>query len=228
MAAKKAKPKKVPAPAAAPHRTLAWVAVKGLVAAALVAAVVAGIAWVGNRAGEQVSQRSRYTVRVADISCDAPPGKDRLTFLTEVRYKADLPETVQSVDPALKEKLTAAFARHPWVAAVNGVSVGAGGGVRVDLRFRVPVLAVKVASESEPRAVDKSAVLLPAVPDRGSLALLTTPVLPPTRQEGEVWDDSTVRRAAELAELYRPRTIEKTEKGWKLVRADGKAVVVSY
>src|SRR5947207_2076948 len=110
MAAKKAKPKKAPAPATRPHRTLAWVAVKGLIAAALVAA----------------------------------------------------------------------------------------------------------------------AVRLPAVPDRGSLPLLATPVLPPTRHEGEVWDNPTVRRAAELAELYRPRRIEKTEKGWRLTQADGRAVVVSY
>ena len=228
MAAKKPKPKKASTPAAAPYRALARVAAKGLLAAGLVAAVVAGIAWVGDRAGEQVSGRSRYTVRVADIACDAPPGKDRATFLTEVRYKADLPETVQAVDPTLKDKLTAAFARHPWVAQVTGVTVGAHGGVRVDLRFRTPVLAVTVAGESEPRAVDKAGVLLPAVPDRGSLALLTTPVRPPTKQEGEVWDDPTVRRAAELTELYRPRRIEKTDKGWRLTQADGKAVVVSY
>lgn len=228
MAAKKAKPKKAPAPATTPHRTLAWVAVKGLLAAGLVAAVVAGIAWVGNRAGEQVAQRSRYTVRVADIACETPPGKDRVTFLTEVRYKGDLPETVQAVDPGLKEKLTAAFARHPWVADVMAVTVRADGGVRVDLRFRAPVLAVTVAGETEPRAVDKAGILLPAVPDRGTLALLTTPVLPPTRHEGESWDDPTVRRAAELAELYRPRRIEKTDKGWRLTQADGRAVVVSY
>lgn len=228
MAARKAKPKKAPARGPSPHRTLAWVAVKGLLAAGLVAAALAGIAWLGNRAGEQVVGRGRYTVRVADISCNTPPGKDRVTFLTEVRYKAGLPESIQAVDPALQEKLSAAFARHPWVAAVRGVTVGPDGSVHVELGFRTPVLAVVVAGEAEPRAVDKAGVLLPAAPDRGTLPRLTTPVLPPTRPEGEPWDDPTVRRAAELAELYRPRLVEKTDKGWRLTHADGRAVVVSY
>jgi hypothetical protein len=132
------------------------------------------------------------------------------------------------VDPALKDKLTAAFVRHPWVAQVTGVTVGADGGVRVDLRFRTPVLAVTVAGEPEPRAVDKAAILLPAAPDRATLTLLATPVLPPTKHEGERWDDPTVRRAAELAELYRPRRIEKSDKGWRLTQTDGRTLVVSY
>src|SRR5690242_11918224 len=103
---------------------LAGVAVKGLLALGLVAGVVYGVAWLGGAAGERVADRDRYAVRVADISCDAPPGKDRAAFLTEVRYLADLPETVQAVDPKLPDRLAAAFARHPWVAEVVGVKVG--------------------------------------------------------------------------------------------------------
>jgi hypothetical protein len=225
MAAKRARSRKDAT--SAPPLALAGVAVKGLIALGLVAGVVYGVAWLGGAAGERVADRGRYAVRVADIACDAPPGKDRAAFLTEVRYLADLPETVQAVDPKLPEQLTAAFARHPWVAEVAGVTVGPDGGVRVDLRFRVPVLAVRVRGEPEPRTVDRSGVLLPpggpAPP-----AELTTPVPPPARAAGQVWDDPTVKRAAELAAEYKPRRVEKTAKGWRLTLETGKVLLVSW
>ncbi len=134
---------------------------------ALAVGIVYAVAWLGSRAGERVADRDRYAVRVADIACDAPPGTDRAAFLSEVRYLSGLPEAVQAVDPGLSDKLSAAFLKHPWVAEVAGVRVDADGTVRVDLRFRVPVLAVAVRGESEPRAVDRSGVLLPSVPNAG-------------------------------------------------------------
>ncbi len=210
----------------APPLALVGVAVKGLIALGLVAAVVYGVAWLGGAAGERVAGRDRYTVRVADIACGAPPGKDRAAFLTEVRYLADLPETVQAVDPKLPEQLTAAFARHPWVDEVVGVAVGPDGGVRVDLRFRAPVLAVRVRGEPEPRAVDRSGVLLPA--GAAAPAELANPVPPPARPAGQVWDDPTVKRAAELAAEYKPRRVEKTAKGWRLTLDTGKVLLVSW
>ena len=134
------------------------------------------VAWLGGRAGERVVGRDRYAVRVADVVCDAPPGKDRPTFLTEVRYLANLPETVQAVDPKLPEQLAVAFARHPWVAEVVGVTVEADSTVRVGLRFRVPVLAVRVIGDSELRTVDRHGVLLPSGAT-GPLTELANPVL---------------------------------------------------
>jgi hypothetical protein len=207
--------------------TLLGIAVKGLLALALVGGVVYAVAWLGGRAGERVAGRDRYAVRVADIACDAPPGKDRATFLTEVRYLAGLPETVRAVDPTLPEQLTPAFARHPWVAEVVGVTVEADATVRVGLRFRVPVLAVRVIGDSEVRTVDRSGVLLPPGAP-GPMAELANAVLPPKRPAGEVWDDPTVRRAAELAAEHRPRRIEKTAREWRLTLDPGKVLLVSW
>lgn len=229
MAVKKTKPKRDRKPGESrPPWALAGVVVKGLFALGLVVAAVAGIAWVGDRAGEQVSDRSRYTIRVADIRCDAPPGTDRASFLTEVRYLANLPETVQVVDPALRGTLFQAFARHPWVADVVAVAVEADGTVSVQLKFRTPVLAVRVSGETDPRVVAKSGVLLPPSAPATGLPLLVTKVLPPTRPAGEVWPDPTVTRAAELAELHKPNQIEKTDKGWRLTRDTGPPLVVSW
>jgi hypothetical protein len=46
-----------------------------------------------------------------------------------------------------------------------------------------------------------------------------------------VWDDPTVKRAAELAETHRAQRltrIEKTDKGWRLVRKAGPALIVGW
>jgi hypothetical protein len=207
--------------------TLVGIAVKGLLALGLVGGVVYAVAWLGGRAGERVAGRDRYAVRIADIACDAPPGKDRPTFLTEVRYLAGLPETVQAVDPKLPEQLTAAFARHPWVAEVVGVTVEADSTVRVDLRFRVPVLIVRAFGDSEVRLVDRGGVLLPPGAPRPPTELANA-VLPPRRPAGEVWNDPTVTRAAELATEYKPRRIEKTAREWRLTLDSGKVLLVSW
>lgn len=229
MAAKKAKPKRDRKPGeSAPRWALAGVVAKGLFALGLVVAAVAGIAWLGNRAGEQVADRPRYTARVADIRCEAPPGTDRAAFLTEVRYLANLPETMQVVDPALRDTLSKAFARHPWVAEVAEVAVEADGTVSVGLKFRTAVLAVRVSGEAEPRVVTKAGVLLPPTAPATGLPLLVNGVLPPTRPAGEVWPDPIVTRAAELAELHKPKHIEKTDKGWRLTRDTGPPLIVSW
>jgi len=229
MAGKKAKAKNPPQPAPGPNRwVLAWVATKVLFALAFVVGTVAAIAWIGGVAGERVSGNERYSVRVAEIHCDAPSGTDRSTFLTEVRYLADLPETVQNVDPELAKKLSLAFARHPWVQSVNGVRVEPNGAIHVDLTFRTPVLAVTVIGEKDLRVVDKTAVLLPAGASSANLPLLVVPVLPPQKSAGEVWDDPTVKRAAELAEAHKPKRIEKTDKGWRLIRDNGPPLLVGW
>ncbi len=232
MAGKRGKAKKAPLPlppAPRPSRwVLARVAAKVLLALGFVVAVIAAIVWLGGAAGDRISGNQRYAVRVAEIHCDAPPGTDRTTFLTEVRYLADLPETVQIVDAELANKLSAAFARHPWVLAVNRVRAEPNGAIHVDLTFRVPVLAVTVIGENDPRVVDKSAVLLPAGASSANLPLLAVPVLPPQKSAGHVWDDPTVKRAAELAESYKPKRIEKTDKGWRLIRDTGPPLIVGW
>ena len=220
--------RKAPAGAPSDRLQLAWIAAKALVALGIVAAVVAGVALLGRRAGEQVAGRDRYAVKVSDIACDPPPGRDRVTFLAEVRYLANLPETVQAVDPKLKETLAAAFARHPWVVGVTGVDVTPDATIRVGLRFRTPVLAVRVAGDPEPRLVDATGVLLPPGADPAGLPVLTPAVAPPKTPAGDVWADPTVTRAAELADLHKPVQVEKSSKGWRLTKPDGKVLVVSW
>jgi hypothetical protein len=206
---------------------LGWIGAKAILTLVLLFGLVGGLVWLGGRAGQSVAGQSRYTVPFTDIRCDAPPGTDRTTFLGEVRYLSNLPTTVQSVDPNLAATLTATFARHPWVAAVTGVTAAPDGSVSVGLTFRQPVLVVTV--QGIPRLVDGTGVLLPQAPTPAGTSALVGDQLPPTTPTGTVWADPTVKRAAELAVAYKPAAIQRQPGGgWRLVMADGKVFAVSY
>lgn len=202
-----------PPPAGRP----AWrTAAAALLTLAAVGGLVWGIARLGDEARRGIGPRDRYAVRFADIDCNPPPGRDRESFLAEVRYVSDFPETFQSLDPELTPRLTAAFTAHPWVAAVENVSVDPAGKIAVKLRHRTPFLAVKLTDGSV-RAVDASGAVLPREASTGGLPVLTTPV---------TGADPAVKRAVELVETHHPRQLEKTAQGWRLTLPDGKTLVV--
>ena len=230
MAAKKGKAKESAKPRGADTLKLLAVIAKGLLALVVIGLTVWGIVWLGQQAGVRVADEPRYTVPFAQINCTSPAGTDRLAFLTEVRYLAGLPDTLQTVEPGLAERLNQAFRKHPWVSTVEKVKIAPDATIQVELTFRTPVLRVRTTVEAEVRAVDRDGVLLPVSAPTDPLPELVNPVLAPTRPAGEVWDDPTIRRAAELVELYKPQKptlIEKTSKGWRLTLAGGRVVVVS-
>lgn len=233
MAGKRAKPKpgKPPTEGGPGGLTVVATLLKSALAVGLVASVVATVVWLGGQAGQQVADNPRYAVRFADIQCDAPPGSDRTAFLAEVRPLGPFPESVQAVDAELSAKLAAGFAKHPWVEGVAGVAVTADRGVRVGLVFRTPALAVRVIGEPDARVVDRGTVLLPATATIDGLPVLSTPVFPPETPAGKVWDDPTVRRAVELAVMYRDQKlarVKRIDKGWRLTTAAGKVLTVGW
>lgn len=214
----KRKPPPKPAPSASPQ--VAAVVLKALLAVALVGLLIGGLGYLGGLAGESVSGRDRYAVRVADIQVELPPFLERSAFLTEVRYLNDLPETVQATDPKLADLLRPAFARHPWVADVPAVTVSPERVVRVELVFRSPALAVQLRDEPSLRAVDSAGVLLPVAAPTDGLPVLANPQ--PPVPAGQPFPTPDVKRAAELVATYPTRTIERTATGWRLTAPDGK------
>ena len=205
-----------------------WTGVKAFLAMAIVMAVILAVVKLGNQAGRQVAESPRYAVEVTDIDCDAPPKKDRFTFLMEVRMLAKLPETVQSVDPDLTAKLTEAFSMHPSVAEVTSVETPNDGTIHVGLRFREAVLRVALTSQPEPFLVDATGVLLLGNHDREGLPLFeTNAVKPPIPLAGDRWDNPLVQRAIELAKTYQPVLIDKGPRGWRLTKADGRVLDVN-
>jgi hypothetical protein len=113
-------------------RRLAQV-VLGLAAVAL---VIGGVVAVGNIARDALGPHDRYLLPFADIECLVPPGRDRAEFLGEVQYNGKFPDRVNILDPALSERLRAAFAAHPRVTKVGKISVLSPRRVQVELMFR--------------------------------------------------------------------------------------------
>lgn len=193
----------------------------------VVAGLVWGVKWLGDSARRGIGERDRYAVRFADIECDAPPGLPRPPFLSEVRFLSGFPATVQSIDPDLKPKLAAAFAKHPWVAAVEDTSVEADGAVRVRLKFRIPALVIQL-EKGGTRLLDATGILLPAGADSNGVPRLETPVSPRPVSNGSQWPDATVERALELVGTHHPQSLRKTERGWELAMGDGQLLKVDH
>ena len=217
-----------PAPRPGTAGPLLGITVKVAFASSLIVGVVYGIARLGESAGRQVAPRDRYTVAFTDLHVEPPPGLDRVTFLSEAQHLGHAAPTLQAVDSNLAATLAAVFTKHPWVAEFVGVSVSPEAAVAVTLKYRVPVLAVTVVGD-EARAVDRGANLLPPLPPPSSdLPRLLTARPAPTTAAGEPWPDEVVRRATDLALTYKPRTIEKTAKNWRLTQPDGRVLIVGY
>lgn len=191
----------------------------------LAVGLLLGLSQLGNEARRRIGPHDRYQVRFADIECNTPPGTTRDTFLAEVRYVGNFPETFNLMSEADLGQLRAAFAMHPWVAAVEAVDVEAPARVRVRLQFRAPALTVRVEGGGS-RLVDAAGVLLPVAEPPKELPELMTPVPPPQSGAGQVWANETVRRALELAASYPVRRLDRLAKGWRLTQQDGKTLMV--
>src|SRR5262249_45926022 len=144
----------------------------------------------------------------------APPGLEREAFLGEVRYLGEFSESVPLLDDAMPARLSAAFARHPWVERVDKIDVGPGRRLGVRLTFRTPVLGV-IQNDRVVRAVDSSGILLPRGAGTLLLPHISTSIAP--AGPGKPWGDPRVESAAAVAALLRPHQerLELTDFRWQ-------------
>jgi hypothetical protein len=162
----------------------------------LAAAVLAG-----GLALQALRGQPRYQIRFSDIDCTPPPGVSREQFLDDVQYLAGLPDSACVLDESLPGRLSAAFAKYPWVERVDGVDVAAPRKVRVRLTYRTAVL--RVPDHGGMSAVDALGVRLPDAAAAESLPLLAGDIKP-AGQEGRPWGDARVAAAARTAGLLGP------------------------
>jgi hypothetical protein len=144
---------------------------------------------------EQLRQSGGPSIAFTDIECEPPPGLDRQELLMEARYLAELPLRISLLDPDANETIVRGLSAHPWVAEVRRVEQLPPGRVRVQLTYRVAVLAV----ERPALAVDRLGVLLPQTARRDALPVLCCSVAPPAGGPGHLWGDRTVTGAAAVA-----------------------------
>ena len=163
----------------------------------LVAGFLACLIWLGGWALTQIRDQPRYQVALSDIDCDVPEGMEKQAFLGEVQYLSQLQPDLNVLDDDLRDRLTHAFARHPWVEKVDEVEITPPRTVTVRLRFRTPVLAVPW--DGEMRAVDGDGVLLPKTAPTRGLPVYDGVPQRPRGPAGTHWGDTDLERAARKA-----------------------------
>ena len=166
--------------------------------------LLSGVLALGALALRSLHNQPRYQIVFGDIECTPPPGLTREVFLEEVQMLASFPDSVCELDDGLPARLSAAFAKHPWVERVQGVEVTAAKRVRVRLTYRTAVLRVRAKGDDKARAVDRFGVRLPDAAVDPSLPLLVGEVERPTGREGRPWGDDRVEAAARTAAFIAP------------------------
>jgi hypothetical protein len=156
-----------------------------------------------------LSGRGEYQLTWSDLQVPHAGPWVPEDLLEQVRVQAGLPETLSVLDESLLEQIATAFSAHPWIAAVVSASKEAEGGVKIDLRYREPVLMVHTSRGTYP--VDQEGVLLPPSDFSASDVDLFPRVdgvqTTPRGPAGQPWGDSAVIGAARLAAiLLQPRS----------------------
>jgi hypothetical protein len=177
-----------------------------LVALTVVAilAVAAGQAWQQYGASEAHSEA--YLVGLAQIDVNPPPPWVHGDVKREAIRLGSL-EQLSLLDRNATQRVSQAFALHPWVSDVRRVSKHFPASVEVNVVYRKPVAIVEVEYGGEPGLlpIDRSATLLR--PEDFSTAQVKA--LPriyvgrtfPVGSVGATWGDDRVAAAALVAEL---------------------------
>ncbi len=168
--------------------------IAGLVVAA---AVPAALIFLGTWGREQIRDQAKYMARFSDIVCTPPPGLPRGVFLDEVQYLSRVPDRMSVLDDSLSQRLSAAFAMHPWVEKVDSVTVEPPHRIGVCLVFRRPALAVPTAEGLI--GVDRHGVRLPKHAPTVGLPIFEGTAPPPQGPAGTKWGDVEVERRAAQA-----------------------------
>jgi hypothetical protein len=191
-----------------------WI-VQGLTPILCGLALLLGVIGLGRAARASLHDRASYSLAFSDIDCQPPEGMSRDAFLSEVRSHTCQPATLHLLDEDLIARLHRAFAIHPWVDSVRRVNIGRRPktGVRLDLVYRQPVLAVPLSAEDRSgkrnaesgwRMVDRQGILLPGTVVQAHLPVLTVPVAAPAGPPGSRWGDSRIAAVAKTTAFLKP------------------------
>ncbi|MGL4419311.1 MAG: hypothetical protein ACRCZF_01480 [Gemmataceae bacterium] len=228
--AKKREKAKPPVPQTPPApKTAPWFGgmARAVVAILLLTLGIGAVVGLGQLLGPKVADDPRYAIPFSNIQCEAPPNTPREVFLSEVRALGGFSEHVATVEPKLLDSLPAAFRRHPWVEEVLSVDPLPKRALRVQLKFRQPILRVTVSGTGEERMVDSRGVLLPLGPVPETLAKLVHTFPTPQTPPGQVWDEPHVIRAAQIARDFDALLIERTDRDWRITLKNGKNLLMN-
>ena len=171
----------------------------------MVLAVFAGLGALGwYFVKDRVRLKSEYRLSPDSIIVpDAPPWVPE-RFAENVLRSSGLDRTGSLLDMAVPQKLSEAFAAHPWVERVEHVVLRYPSGADVQLVYRVPTALVEIPPQVF--LVDRNGILLPtdylanATTDRRSEFLTIRGIQSmPLGSVGTPWGDPMVQTASQLA-----------------------------
>lgn len=202
-AAKKRKNTTSPAPIRAATTWLLGPGRTVLLASAVVAAAVGGLAFAWSKLGDRILSSPEYRLGPGQVEISPPPPDwIRSDLRGEVFRDPTLDAGMSILEADLCERIALAFERHPWVEKVDRVSKRHPASVLVELQYRRPACMVEVPGGRLP--VDARGVLLPpegftpleAARYPRLAGVDQMPSVPPGRR----WPDPRVIGAAEIAE----------------------------
>lgn len=189
---------------------------------ALVVLLVVGGAGYGLHVYRQrLAARPSYRIRTADLCLIRRAPWMTGEVVEQVRSSlAELPCEISVMDAASVDMVARCLASNPWVREVHYVRVdrpdpAGGSGLEVSLALRRPVAFVEIGEGPTARyyLVDREGVRLgdhayeePVLGDR--VLLTISGGRGPAAGPGEVWADSAVVAAADVAHLFRRRVVE--------------------
>jgi len=175
-----------------------------LIGLILVGAIFAGFGALGwYFVKDRIRNKPEYRLSADKIVVSPPPDWVPERFIEDVLQSAGLNQTGSLLDKTLPQKLTEAFAAHPWVERVEQVVPRYPSGADVKLSYRVPAALVEVPQRGI-FVVDRNGVLLPpeylSGIDRQSGHLIIRGVQSmPLGSVRTHWGDPMVQMAAQLA-----------------------------
>jgi len=175
-----------------------------LIGLILVLAIFAGLGALGwHFVKDKIQHKPEYRLNAENITVSPPPDWVPERFVEDVLQSSGLNRTGSLLDATLPQRLTEAFAAHPWVERVEQVIPRHPSGADVRLAYRVPVAFVEV-SQRGVFLVDRNGVLLPpehlSDSERRSEYLTIRGIQSmPLGSVGTPWGNPIVQTAAQLS-----------------------------
>jgi hypothetical protein len=172
-----------------------------LAAALLVGFVVGGFALWRHVRGFVLSGAD-YRLPVEEIAVTPPPPWIHADVRGEAVRNASLEAAPSILEADLAERLSKAFAQHPWVEQVERVVLLHPAGAQVELTYRRPVCMVELPGGGL-YPVDAAGVVLPTADftpvEAQAYPLLVGVATVPVGRVGEPWGDARVAGGAAIA-----------------------------
>jgi hypothetical protein len=153
-----------------------------------------------------LSGQPEYRIGWDRLDVTPPPPGVPENVIESIKSAADLPNEFSLLERGLAERLSRAFATHPWVENVVRVEILRQRRIEITLTYRRPVMLVETSRGYYP--VDSKSVLLPP-DDFTAEAVEQFPIVRkvksvPQGLPGEWWGDEVVLCAAKLADALAP------------------------